>query len=177
MKAIVFSSILFSLTRLCWGDVTIVENGIPKATIVISKSAIGVPTEPTEQTFWYPQPAPNKIAAAARDLQQYIEKMSGAKLPIVGDDQQVSGNLILVGKSAYTKPFDKKIPSGLTPVREEEGFVIIVENNIILLAGNDEPYYHGTEYAVANFLHRQGVRWYMPGEYGEFVPKKKYYCG
>jgi hypothetical protein len=172
MKTIVFSGILLFLAGLCYGDVTIVENGVPKATIVISKSAIGAITEPTEQTIWLPQQAPNKIAAAARDLQLYIEKMSGAKLPIAGDDQPLSGNLILVGRSNYTKPFDKKIPSGLTPVREEEGFVIIVQDNIIVLAGNDEPYYHGTEYAVANFLHRQGVRWYMPGEYGEFVPRK-----
>lgn len=161
------------ISGLCFADITIVENGIPKATIVISKDAIGVPTEPTEQKFWYPQPAPNKIAAAAKDLQEYIEKMSGAKLPIAGDDQNVSGNLILVGRSNYTKQFDKKIPSGLTPTRDEEGFVIITSGNILLLAGNDEPYYHGTEYAVANFLHRLGIRWYMPGEYGEFVPKKK----
>ncbi|HPC28638.1 MAG TPA: DUF4838 domain-containing protein [bacterium] len=153
-------------------EITIVEKGVPKATIIISKDAIGVPTEPTEQTFWSPQPAQNKIAAAVKDLQVYIEKMSGAKIPVVADDQEVSGNLILVGRSKYTKQFDKKIPSGLTPTRDEEGFVIICQANTLLLAGNDEPYYHGTEYAVSNFLHRLGVRWYMPGEYGEFVPKK-----
>ncbi len=153
-------------------DIKIVEKSVPKATIVITKDAIGLPTEPTEQTFWYPQPAPNKIAAAAKDLQTYIEKMTGTKLPIIGDDEKVSGNLILVGRSKYTKKFDNKIPSGLTPTRDEEGFIILTEGNTVLLAGNDEPYYHGTEYAVASFLHRLGVRWYMPGEYGEFVPKK-----
>ena len=41
-----------------------------------------------------------------------------------------------------------------------------------MLAGNDSGPYHGTEYAVANFLHRQGVRWYMPGDFGDVVPKR-----
>lgn len=152
-------------------DIKIVEKGVPKATIIISKDAIGIPTQPTQQTFWYPQAAPNKIAAAAKNLQTYIEKITGVKLTVVGDDQEVNGNLILIGRSKYTRQFDKRIPSGLTPTRDEEGFVIITHGNILLLAGNDEPYYHGTEYAVANFLHRLGVKWYMPGEYGEFVPK------
>jgi len=169
---VLFSVLMMAVACISFADMTIVEKAVPKTTIVVSKSAIGVPTEPTEQTFWYPQPAPNKIAAAAKDLQQYIEKMTGAKLPVVSDDQQVTGNIICVGRSNYTKQFDKKIPSGLTPTRDEEGFVIICQGNTLVLAGNDEPYYHGTEYAVANFLHRIGVRWYMPGEYGEFVPKK-----
>ncbi len=103
MKALILLIAGYVIVNSGSADITIVEKGVPKATIVISKDAIGVPTEPTLQTFWYPQPAPNKIAAAAKDLQQYIEKMTGAKLPIIGDDQQVSGSLILVGKSNYTK--------------------------------------------------------------------------
>jgi hypothetical protein len=154
-------------------DVVLVDNGIPKATIVIAKEAIGAPVVPTETTVWGIQPAPNKIAAAARDLQVYLEKMTGAKLPIVGDDVPAPpGALVLVGRSALTKEFDAKIPAGLTPARNEEGYVIIAGGDRLLLAGNDEPYYHGTEYAVAAFLHRLGVRWYMPGDYGEVVPKR-----
>ncbi len=30
--------------------------------------------------------------------------------------------------------------------------------------------YHGTEYAVYDFLERLGARWYMPGEFGEVLP-------
>lgn len=157
---------------VAWGELTLVDNGAPKATIVIAKEALGAATEPTEVTVWLAQPVSNKIAAAARDLQVYIEKMSGAKLPIVGDDHNPAGTLILVGRSALTRDFDAQIPSGLTPARDEEGYVMITKGDRLLLAGNDALVYHGTEYAVAALLHRFGVRWYMPGDFGDFVPKQ-----
>jgi len=33
-----------------------------------------------------------------------------------------------------------------------------------VLAGNNDGPYHGTEYAVYDFLRSLGIRWYMPGE-------------
>ncbi len=150
----------------------VTEDGKPKATIVIAREALGAPTEPTTDQIQSAQPSTNKVAAAALDLQTYIEKISGAKLPIVSDEKDPGGAVILVGRSALTKEFDSKIPTGLTPMRNEEGYVIITKGDRLLLAGNDAPPYHGTEYAVAAFLHRLGVRWYMPGEFGDFVPKK-----
>jgi len=159
------------LAGACLADVILVENGAAKATIVVAKEALDAPygansgDQKTEM-------APNKIAMAAHDLQTYIEKMSGAKLPIVGDDTAPAGNLILVGRSALTKEFDAKIPTGQTPLREEEGYAILTRGNRLLLAGNDAPVYHGTEYATYAFLNSLGVRWYMPGDFGEVVPKK-----
>src|SRR5262249_15045 len=78
---------------------------------------------------------------------------------------------ILVGKSALTAKWNAKIPAGLTPQRNEEGFILLCAGNRLLLAGNDEAPYHGTEYAVAEFLQRLGVRWFMPGDYGDYLPK------
>ena len=43
----------------------------------------------------------------------------------------------------------------------------------MILAGNDEGPFHGTEYAVYDFLERLGVRWFMPGDYGEYVPRRQ----
>ena len=43
----------------------------------------------------------------------------------------------------------------------------------LLLAGNNDGPYHGTEYAVYDFLRSLGVRWFMPGEFGEVVPRQK----
>jgi len=114
-----------------------------------------------------------KTQSAANDLQAILEKMSGAKLSIVTDDTSPDGNLILVGKNKLTDQLGIKIPSGLTPNRQEEGFVIVCKDNYLVLAGNNEGPYHGTEYAVYDFLHRLGCRWYMPGEYGEVIPKQK----
>lgn len=151
---------------------SLVENGTPKATIVVMKEAVKAPAEPELAKLSVGMPLPIKIARAAHELQTYVQKMSGAKLPIVGDDQKPQGTLILVGRSALTKPLDAQIPSGLTPQRAEEGFLILAKGNQLVLAGNDALPYHGTEYAVANFLYRQGVRWYMPGDFGEVVPKR-----
>jgi hypothetical protein len=150
---------------------TLVDNGMPKATIVVMKEAVAAPVEPVAANVGAVVPLPTKIASAAHDVQDYVQKMSGAKLPIVGDDRKPQGTLILVGRSALTKDLDAKIPSGLTPQGDEEGFVVLAKGDRLLLAGNDAAPYHGTEYAVAHFLHRQGVRWYMPGEFGEVVPR------
>ena len=163
---------LLAAALLCRAEITLVDNGVAKATIVIAKDAVGAPTEPTTQTYWNAQPTPNKIAAAALDVQTYLQKMTGAKLPIIGDDQPVpAGALILVGRSALTKEFDAQIPTGITPTRDEEGYVILTRGNRLLLAGNDLEVYHGTEYAADAFLYRLGVRWYMPGDFGEMTPK------
>jgi hypothetical protein len=151
---------------------TLVDQGAPRVTIVVMKEAAAAPVEIDAAKVSTVLPLPTKIASAARDLQAYVQKITGAKLAIIGDDQKADGTLILVGRSALTKSLDSQIPSGLTPQRAEEGFVTIAHGNRLLLAGNDSGPYHGTEYAVAHFLHRQGVRWYMPGDFGEVVPRR-----
>jgi hypothetical protein len=98
--------------------------------------------------------------------------MSGARLPITNDAVAVKGPVILVGAGKRTEPFKGKIPSGLTPARREEGFLIHCRGETLLIAGNDEGPYCGTIYGVADFLDRLGVRWFMPGEFGEVVPSR-----
>src|SRR5262249_36969901 len=110
---------------------------------------------------------------AADDLQTYIQKMSGATLPIVGASQTTMGAVILVGPSDRTAKLDLKLPAGVTPERVEEGYVIAARGDVLVLAGNDEGPYNGTYFAVAEFLNRQGVRWYMPSDFGEIVPAKQ----
>jgi len=150
----------------------LVEDGRPRAVIVVSSEAAkAVP----EVSLANPDPGTpaEKVAWAAHDLQVYIEKMSGAQLPIVGDDQsRPEGTVVLVGRGKLTAKYDTQIPAGLTNLREEEGYAILTDGNTLVLAGNDEGPYHGTEYAVSFFLHKLGVRWYMPGEFGEVVPQQ-----
>ena len=109
---------------------------------------------------------------AADELQKYIEKITGAKLTIATDANPPTGTLLLVGRSSITDRIpDLQIPSGRTKDLREEGFIIQTDGDRIILAGNDAEPYYGTRYAVAEFLHRLGVRWFMPGEIGEVVPK------
>lgn len=134
------------------GGFEIVRDGRPQATIVIAADA------------------GQKVKLAAEELQSYIRKISGVTLPMVTDSDDPEGRLILVGKSKLTQAIDVAIPAGLTGARREEGFVIFCDGNHLLLAGNDAGPYHGTEYAVYDFLERLGVRWFMPGDFGEIVP-------
>ena len=131
----------------------IAKDGTPAATIVISADA------------------GDKVRSAAAELQSYIEKISGAKLPLATDGDATNGPVILVGRSKLTDAANVKIPSGLTHARREEGFVIHCRGDRLILAGNNQGSYHGTQYAVYEFLERLGVRWFMPGEFGEIVPE------
>src|SRR4051812_44466697 len=106
---------------------TLVSQGVPRATIVVMKEAIAAPAEPEAANLSSVVPLATKIAGAARELQTYLQKMSGGKLPIVGDDQSPQGTLILVGRSALTRPLDARIPAGLTPQRNEEGFLLLAK--------------------------------------------------
>ncbi len=142
---------------------TLVRDGAPQATIVVAKAVLNPAKEDVNA---------QKVATAAQELRAYVEKMSGARLPIVSDEQTPKGALILIGRSRLTDAMKVDIPAGLTPARREEGFVIVCKGERLVLAGNDAGPYHGTEYATYDFLERLGVRWFMPGEFGEVVPKQ-----
>ncbi|MGC9317684.1 MAG: DUF4838 domain-containing protein [Armatimonadota bacterium] len=146
---------LVSATPLASAEMVLVDDGRPAATIVIAGDA------------------GEKVRHAADELQTYVEKMSGAVLPIATDDEGADGPLLLVGPSRLTDEMQLAIPSGLTNARREEGFVIISRPGRLVVAGNNDGPYHGTEYAVYELLHRLGVRWFMPGEYGEVVPHRE----
>jgi len=102
-------------------QLVLVDNGQPRTVIFVSQEALrAVASLDIHQTN--PSLPAGKVAWAAHDLQTYIEKMSGAKLPIVSDGTLVGApTRILVGRGKLTDQFDTTIPSGLTNLREEEG--------------------------------------------------------
>jgi len=132
------------------GGFILVKEGQPVATIVTAG-----------------EPSTNARVAAA-ELQQYVRKITGAELPIRTDADGPTGRLILVGPSRFTQ--EAAIPAGMTTELREEGFVIQCRPDRLIAAGNDAGPYYGTRYAVSELLHRLGVRWFMPGEFGEVVP-------
>jgi len=135
-------------------EMVLVRNGQARAAIVTA-------AKPSEN-----------VRIAAAELQEYIEKITGAKLPIATDRAPPAGTLILVGRSTLTDRIPGlEIPTGKTKNLREEGFVMQTDSDRVVLAGNDVEPYYGTRYAVAEFLHRLGVRWFMPGEIGEVVPR------
>jgi hypothetical protein len=169
--------------RAAGAELTLVEDGRPVASIVVSAPVLAKLNadqqrrrEPKPEAAGQPAAPPlGNAAAAARELQDYLRKISdGAELAIVGDDQRVNGPRVLVGRSKATHAITGlDIPTGQTTALREEGFVLRCEGDTLVLAGNDDGPYYGTRYAVCELLERLGVRWIMPGEFGEIVPRSR----
>jgi len=129
----------------------------------------------------------------AKELQRYIEKMTGARLPILEDDTGYSGNMILVGESRHTRALGVE-----TGKLTGDSYVMRSFPGRLVLAGHDEvldvskledgleipnrQYYNqgfktvknGTLNAVYAFLQDYcGVRWFMPGELWEHIPPRR----
>ncbi|HEY7118943.1 MAG TPA: DUF4838 domain-containing protein [Tepidisphaeraceae bacterium] len=165
LRAALLCLVGFTLPAGRAAALAVVTDGQPRASIVVAREALA--PKPSESAA--------KVRIAADDLRDFIERMSGAKLPIIADDASPTpqGTLILVGKSRLTESLKLEIPDRLTADRAEEGFVIACAGAHLVLAGNDQGPYHGTEYAVYRLLERLGVHWYMPGEFGQYVPALK----
>ncbi len=120
--------------------------------------------------IWNPKGVNQELLMmASQDLQSYIFKSTGVKLPIVKMAQRKNRPAFLIG-------FEK--------VDVPEGFVVKSSGRDISISGNDTPggvlnchWAHGartgTWYGVSDFLEKQlGVRWFFPGDMGEYVPKR-----
>jgi hypothetical protein len=125
---------------------TLAHGGKPTATIVIPRSS------------------PKIIAGAARDLQHYVEILSGVTLPIRMDGKAVEGTGLYIGRCAPTKEsdFPKK---GLNP----ETYAISMRDGSVYFTGRwPTP----TTFAVSSFIEQNlGVRWFAPGDLWEYVPQ------
>lgn len=139
----------------------LVENGRPRARIVVQRE------EP-------------KAQKAAEELRDYLEKMSGAALPLATEGAPSEGEFpvtIHIGATDAVRAMNLDIPAGFDPTPrpdafEEEGYRIRTGADFLVLAGNNDGPYHGALYAVYDLLRDLGCRWYFPGEWGEIVPER-----
>ena len=127
------------------GEITIVSQGKPGATIVVADDA------------------PAAVQAITEQLRACIRKASEADLPVAGvrPDGQVG---IHVGRSAYVDSLKLDLAS-----LDADGFLITFPDaqNIVIVGPSDS----GTEFGVYEFLERYvGVRWLMPGQDGTDIP-------
>ena len=94
--------------------VELIKDGKPVAEIVIAESA-----EPSVKT-------------AADELQDKLEKMSGAKLAIVSTVSPDVKNQVYVGESDYTRQLGVKLDDV-----KYDGFKILAEKNYVVVAGKE----------------------------------------
>ena len=134
-------------------------DGQPKATIVVDRQ----PTRAAQ--------------LASLELQYHVRRITGATLPIVGDDAPVRGARILVGESGATRALGLKSADF-----EPQEYLIHFRPDTLVLMGRDRDDrakvdyaagkglpdlfdLQGTCYAVYDFLERFcDVRWYGPTE-------------
>lgn len=143
---------LLPLALPAWAQVTLVQDGAPVASLVTASS-----------------PSPQATEAAGI-LQSYIERMSGARLPIVSEDEYVDGPRVLVGQTRATAALGIEPPSGHTLALNEEGYVLRTVGETLAVAGNEDWAYRGTVFAAYTLLEELGCRWYFPGDYGDVIP-------
>jgi hypothetical protein len=119
------------------GRSVIVENGTSSYSIVIPEKA-----KPWEQY-------------AAEELSKYIEKMSGAKLPVVVDNSRESEYEFILGASnKRLKSMDIKFDSKKWGVN---GFTLKTKDRKIIIAGGNP---RGVIYGVLDVLDKWGIRFF-----------------
>lgn len=101
---------------------------------------------------------------AAEELQRYLEKLSGAKLPIVTDAEKPTDHEILLGDNPHLAKLRPPVDfAKLGP----DGFALRVDGQRLIIAGG-KP--RGTLNGVYTLLEEKlGVRWFTPQL--ETVPK------
>lgn len=119
-------------------DFKLIENGVAKCKIVVDKASASA-------------------QSAANDLVARIKEMTGVTLSVVDDSISVSTNKIIIGNNSQAKELGLDIPSGFP---ENEGFRIYCDEKTLLLAGNDDVCFSGTQYAVNYLLEMLGFGWF-----------------
>ena len=92
---------------------------------------------------------------AAEELQRYLEKITGSKLPIVNDQTAVDGQQILIGGPARNRKAAELLDAAAfsAEVPGPEGFLIrSFGDDRILIAGSEDSAERGTVYGVYEFL-------------------------
>jgi hypothetical protein len=93
----------------------------------------------------------------AKELQMFLQQISGATLPIASDTDALNGPMILVGRSTKVEALAEKIDFDALG---DEGFVVRTAPPHLVLAGGRQ---RGTLYAVYTFLENHlGCRWFTP---------------
>lgn len=140
--------------------VTLVENGRPNGVILLA--AEGDKDEDL----------------AARELQEYVQKISGAALEIrriaPADAANVAAGIATQKQVAIQLGQTAATPSVLDNLRakgtDPDSFVVRVEPGAVKVAGLSPE---GTLFGTYEMLEQLGVRWFMPGDIGTVIPRSK----
>jgi len=194
-------ALLAPLANLNAADIALIENGQPRAEIIIAEKA------------------PRMVAFAAKELQSGLKAITGAELPIVTEPTGTVPVKVFVGRSSHTDVLGVKADD-----LKHAAFRIVSGPAHLVLLGHDEDFepkgpvavkgwpgslpasqkewdkltdatwgnpsdlvgkalhrktglWHfdegGSFNAVCEFLRMQGMRWFWPGKLGTVTPEAK----
>jgi len=116
-----------------------------------------------------PANAPVEVTRAAKELQTYVLKTSGATLPIRTDGELGAERVEI--RLAVTPIGISEKGDPLTQIVHQDGYAIQSSGQRITILGGSP---RGTLYGVYDFIERVlGVRWFMPTDLGEDIVNKK----
>lgn len=154
-------------------DVVLVKDGKARAAIHVSGEVMApdkgqVPAYP--RLTLDPEALRRRLRDSVTDLARCLEKMSGAKVPIVTEEgaKPAAGIVpIYIGDRAVEAfgPVGKSYPY-------KQAFRVVVSQKgagAIGLMGESDL---ATSYAIYELLDRLGCRWFMPSEMGEVIPAR-----
>ncbi len=136
MWSISWAILTVCLLAMAVGAVELVRNGKPKASIVA--------------------PSEGPPSYAAEVLLNYVERMSGAKLPFVPEDQTVKGTKVVI-----------RVRKGAAKL---DGFRIRTSKDTVVVEASIP---RGCVYGAYALLEEIGCRFYGPEPLGVVIPKKK----
>ena len=127
-------------------------------------------------SIYYSPKAPEAVHRAASELQRVVEASTGARMAIV--KEPVRSPMIVLGDTPRTR--DAGLKPGSLPY---ENFRIVTKPPHLYIFGHDTPdgkprwrgrFSRGTLFGANAFLERfVGVRWLLPGPWGEDIPKRR----
>lgn len=149
---------------------------IASAPSVASERLYIVKDSQAAATIVIPQPTPHWTSQAAQWLQAYLQESTGATLSIVTEDQApTSQTIVSIGHTRLAQEAGIKVDD-----LDWDGCKLQVKDSTLFLIGRDQEKplknpnkgAHGTARAVVTFLEDFcGVRWFLPGPEGDWVPQ------
>lgn len=151
---------------------------VPPTTLAAESSSAGlqlVENGTARCAIYHAADAPVSVRRAASELQRILRRMTGAELPVVTAPTE---RMISLGENEASRR------AGITvaPEAAADSFAIVTAGNSLVIVGRDTPdaplldagwISRGTLYGTYEFLETLGVRWLLPGEWGEDVPSQK----
>lgn len=157
-------STCFSLTMTAPANAAAVIARDGKATAVIIASPTDMAADqrvaPAEREG---EKMRQRVRESIKDLAHYLGALTGSSFEILTEEPDASDPRVRIHVG---EPAEKRFGPA-QPGPYKQGLRVVVSDKGVGLVG-ESPL--AVSYAVYELLHRLGVRWYMPGEMGEYVP-------